>query len=109
MKELGALITFLGIQAIPHLFEYILTQRAYIHNILNLAGMSECHPTSTPTATKHSPIVEDQQLYNNSTLFRRLIDALQYLTITHPDITFTVNKLCQTMHKPYNLHFQQLK
>lgn len=42
-------------------------------------------------------------------MFRQLTGALQYLIITRPHIAFTVNKLCQTMHKPYNIHFQQLK
>lgn len=60
MEELGSLTTFLGIQAILHLFGYILTQWTYVHNILNQAGMSDYHPTSTPTTTKYFPTIEDQ-------------------------------------------------
>ena len=34
---------------------------------------------------------------------------LQYCTITRPDITYTVNKLCQFMHAPTSTHLQVVK
>lgn len=59
MKELGSLITFIGIQAIPLSSGYILTQQAYVHTIHHRVGMSDNHPTSTPTTIKHSPSIDD--------------------------------------------------
>uniref|UniRef100_A0A2N9EZA0 Apple domain-containing protein n=1 Tax=Fagus sylvatica TaxID=28930 RepID=A0A2N9EZA0_FAGSY len=42
-------------------------------------------------------------------LFRSTVGALQYLSLTRPDIAFTVNKLSQFMHKPTLLHWQSVK
>lgn len=42
-------------------------------------------------------------------MFRSIIGALQYITLTRPDLSFAVNKLSQFMHQPTELHVQQLK
>lgn len=109
MKDLRPLATFFGIQALLTPKGYILTQKLYAHNILCHVGLSESHPAVTLAATKHQSSQADNIPYNNPTQFRQLIGALQYLTITRSDISYIVNKLCQTMHHPANLHFQQLK
>ncbi|XP_020222461.1 uncharacterized protein LOC109804946 [Cajanus cajan] len=38
-----------------------------------------------------------------------IVGALQYLTITRPDIVYTVNKLCQFMHNPLDVHWKETK
>ncbi|XP_022850662.1 uncharacterized protein LOC111372542 [Olea europaea var. sylvestris] len=35
--------------------------------------------------------------------------ALQYLTITRPDLSFGINSICQFMHAPTEDHFRALK
>lgn len=42
----------------------------------------------------------------NSSPYQRLIGKLIYLTITRPDITFTVQLLAQFMHSPTIIHMQ---
>ena len=42
-------------------------------------------------------------------LYRSLADALQYLTITRPDISFAVQQICLYMHDPREEHFATLK
>ena len=45
----------------------------------------------------------------DNTKFRRIIGSLQYISLTRPDISFSVNKLSQFMHKPTTTHFTAKK
>ncbi|XP_073033739.1 secreted RxLR effector protein 161-like [Primulina eburnea] len=47
--------------------------------------------------------------FDNVTLYRSIVSALQYLTITHPDIVYSVNKVCQFMQAPLHLHWKAVK
>lgn len=57
-----------------------------------------------PSLTSFSP-----DLFDNPSLYRSIVGALQYLTITRLDISFTVNQLCQHMHAPTLSHFSAVK
>ncbi|KAI0497727.1 hypothetical protein KFK09_020961 [Dendrobium nobile] len=59
-------------------------------------------------STKNSPS-NDSTKFSNLKLYRQLVGALQYLILTRPDITYAVNKACQHMHQPTDLHFESLK
>jgi hypothetical protein len=43
------------------------------------------------------------------TTYRAILGSLQYLSLTQPDICFTVNKLSQFMHKSTDIHWQIVK
>jgi hypothetical protein len=45
----------------------------------------------------------------DTTLYRQMVDALQYCTLTRPDIAFSINQLCQHMHTPSTLHWTAAK
>ena len=42
-------------------------------------------------------------------MLRSLTDALQYLTITKSNLSFSGNFICQFMHTPTKNHFYALK
>ena len=53
-------------------------------------------------------------LHSNSPLsdpheYRHVVGALQYLTITRPDMSYAVNQVCQFMHAPTTEHLQAVK
>jgi histone deacetylase 1/2 len=45
----------------------------------------------------------------DETEYRSIVGALQYLTLTRPDISFVVNKVCQFLHKPSKNHWSAVK
>ena len=51
----------------------------------------------------------DGPLFSYPTLYRSLVGALQYLTITRPDITHVVNSVNQFLHSPTEDHFLAIK
>lgn len=60
---------------------------------------------------QHLVLLEDnyQCLMTNFTLHRSLVEALQYLIMTMPDITYVVNQVSQFMHSPTITHFLTFK
>ncbi|XP_019161143.1 PREDICTED: uncharacterized protein LOC109157759 [Ipomoea nil] len=70
--------------------------------------MAECKPFSTLISTSKT-VVFDTTLYDDPTQYRSLAGALQYLTVTRPNLSFSVNQLCQHMHSPTVSHWEQLK
>jgi hypothetical protein len=51
----------------------------------------------------------DGPLFSDPTLYRSLVGALQYLTITRPDIAYAVNSVSQFPHSPTEDHFLAVK
>jgi hypothetical protein len=43
------------------------------------------------------------------TKYRSMVGALQHLTLTRPDISFSVNKVCQYLHSPTTSHMTTVK
>ncbi|XP_042974809.1 uncharacterized mitochondrial protein AtMg00810-like [Carya illinoinensis] len=70
--------------------------------------MVEAKPITTPFVVGQHPSTK-WKLFSDPTLFRSLAGALQYLTITRPDLSFNVNSICQYMHAPTEDHFRALK
>jgi histone deacetylase 1/2 len=45
----------------------------------------------------------------DATAYRSLVGGLQYLTITRPDISYAVNRVCQFLHAPTVSHWSAVK
>ncbi|XP_028554437.1 uncharacterized protein LOC114580593 [Dendrobium catenatum] len=108
MKNLGTVTQFLGIAAKQTKTGLILHQSTYAEQILQRAGMLNCKPVSTPTTTK-STTAESSKDFDNPKLYRQIVGALQYLTLTRPDLTYAVNRAYQYMHQPSVDNFEKLK
>lgn len=47
--------------------------------------------------------------FHDTQLYRSIVGALQYTTITRPEIAYCVNQVCQLMHNPLLSHWQAIK
>lgn len=59
-----------------------------------------------PTPMVSSPLLSatSDSIFSYRHLCRSTVGALQYLTVTRPDIAFSINKICQYMQKPLDQH-----
>jgi len=109
MKDLGELHHFLGMHVQRRGDGLLLSQRQYMLDILDRAGMTECKPCSTPVDTNSKVAAAKGAPMFDATDFRSLAGALQYLTFTRPDIAYAVQQICLHMHDPREPHLAALK
>ncbi|WVZ84149.1 LOW QUALITY PROTEIN: hypothetical protein U9M48_031209 [Paspalum notatum var. saurae] len=110
MMDLGAL-HFLGIAVTRSSDGLFLSQRQYAVELLQRAGMAECHPTPTPVDTHAKLSATDGVLLSekDASEYRSLAGALQYLTLTRPDLAYAVQQVCLFMHAPREPHRALIK
>jgi len=109
VKDMGHLHFFLSIEAIPTAKGLFLSQHKYIRDLLSKTSMDMAKDIHTPMSTSTPLILTNGSAPPNSTEYRRVIGALQYLGLTRPDIAFAVNRLSQFMHKPTACHWTAAK
>jgi histone deacetylase 1/2 len=111
IKDLGALKFFLGVQVTRDAGGFFLTQSQYAEDVLERAGMMNCKPASTPADTKLKLSLQDgKPLFDqDASFYRSIVGALQYLTLTRPDVAYAVNQACLYMHAPRDIHWNLVK
>ena len=106
LKDLGNLHYFLGIEVNKLGDGLKLSQERYAADVLQRAGMHKCKAIDTPlSSTEKLSVTEGEPLgTEDATRYRSIVGALQYLTLTRPAISFSVNKVCQFLHAPTSVH-----
>jgi histone deacetylase 1/2 len=112
VKDLGPLHFFLGIEVLSQSSGgLILTQRKYALELLRRAWMLKCQPATTPM-TVSDPLSTSSGLplsSDEATRYRSVVGGLQYLTVTRPDLSYAVNRVCQFLHEPRDTHWAAVK
>ncbi|GAV67432.1 hypothetical protein CFOL_v3_10938 [Cephalotus follicularis] len=71
--------------------------------------MDGAKPITTPISTTSTLSKHLGKPLSNPTEYRSLVKALQYVTLTRPDISFAVNKVYQFMATPTDIHWSLVK
>jgi hypothetical protein len=110
LKDLGDLHYFLGIQVTRRSYGLCLSQEKYVVEVLQKAGMHKCKLVKTPLSMAEKLVIgTGTTLTNEATKYRSIVGGLQYLTLTRPDISFPVNRVCQFLHTPTDFHMVAVK
>ncbi|WVZ53780.1 hypothetical protein U9M48_004676, partial [Paspalum notatum var. saurae] len=109
MMDLGDLHHFLGISVTRSVDSLFLSQRQYASDLLQRAGMAECHSISTLVDTRAKLSATDGAPVADPTEYSSLAGALQYLTLTRPDLAYAVQQVCLFMHDPREPHLALIK
>ena len=108
VKDLGSLSYFLGIEVASTSGGMSLTQQKYALDLLRRANMHDCKPVATPMCPTEKLSREAGRVLNEEDSFRyqSTVGGLQYLTLTRPNLSFAVNKVCQFLASPTDVHWE---
>ncbi|KAH9678849.1 retrovirus-related pol polyprotein from transposon RE1 [Citrus sinensis] len=106
MKDLGVLKYFLGIEISRGPTGMFLSQRKYTLDILAETGLLGAKPAPSPIDQNHRLALDDGPMYSDLVQYRKLIGRLIYLTITRPELCYSVHVLAQFMQCPREIHWE---
>lgn len=106
IKDLGKLGYFLGIEFSHSKKGIFMSQRKYALDILEDSGHTGSRPESFPMEQNVKLTLTDGEKLHDPMRYRRLIGRLIYLTVTRPDIVYSVRTLSQYMHEPRKPHWE---
>jgi len=90
MSMMGELNFFLGLQIKQSKEGTFVHQGKYTKDVLKKFAMADAKPLSTPMATMTALDADEDGEAVDQKEYRSMIDSLLYLTVTRPDIHFTV-------------------
>lgn len=105
IKGLNPLHYFLGIELHCTNSSLFLSQTKYITDLLVGTNMHASKSVSTPMAVSDSLNAFDGNSINDPSYFHSIVGSLQYLSLTRPNISYTVNRVCQYMHHSRTPHW----
>ena len=103
IKDLGMLKYFLGVKVMRSKQGILLSQHKYVLNMLSETGKLGAKPYSTPMAPSVQ-LTKEGELFEDPERYRRLIEKLNYLTVSCSDIAYSVSVLSQYMSSPTISH-----
>jgi hypothetical protein len=111
LKDLGVVHYFLGIEVKHMIKGLLMTQERYARDILQRVNMATCKAVSTPMVPADKMLINDREPLKpqDATQYRSIMGALQYLTLTHPYLSFAMNRVCQFLHSPTTAHWERVK
>ena len=97
---MGRLKYFLGIEFACGTGKMVLSQRKYALDLLQEAGILKCKLEATPVGPNLEFWDNTSELVEDIGTYQRMIGKLIYLTVTRSYISYAVDLLSRSMHKP---------
>ena len=98
-KDLGMLKYFLGVEVMRSKRGIFLSQRKYVLVLLSEIGKLVAKSYQSPIA-QSLYLTREGGLFKDLERYRRLVGKLNYLTVTHPDIAYSISVVSQYMASP---------
>lgn len=109
LKDLRNLSYFFGIHIQRTAKGLHLNQAKCILDLIHRANMIGAKPNAAPCTSGKKLTKFDGDPLPDPSIYRHIIGALQYCTLTRADISHSVNQFCQFLHCPTIVHFTAAK
>ncbi|GJR83320.1 retrovirus-related pol polyprotein from transposon TNT 1-94 [Tanacetum coccineum] len=109
MSMMGELNFFLGLQIKQMEDEIFFNQSKYIKEMLKKFGLEDSKPTKTSRSPEFKLIKDDEADSVDSSKYRGMIGSLLYLTVSRPDIMFSVCLCARFQENPKTTHLEAVK
>jgi len=86
-----------------------LRQTRYIIDLLDRVQLTGIRPYRAPCVSSSKLFEFDGEILPDPSEYRHTVGALQYVILTRPDITYSVNQLCQHLQAPTFAHWTAAK
>ena len=83
-----------------------MSQRKYALDIFQHTSLIGARPEKFPMEQNLKLSSTEREKLNDRSKYRRLVGRLIYLTVTRPDIMYSVRMLSQFMHEPRKPHWE---
>jgi len=103
-KDLDKLRYFLSIEVAQSNDGIVISQRKYAMDILEETGLVSSKSVDTPMDPNTKLLQNQGGPISHPEQYRRLVEKLNYLTVTHPDISFAVSVVSQFLNSPCEDH-----
>jgi hypothetical protein len=86
------------------------SQAKYVTELSHKTGMFSCKAVSKPLSISKKKLAYTGVLEpNDSSHYYNIVSGLQYLILMCPDLSFTINKICQYLHSLTTVHLIVVK
>ena len=109
MKELGELKHFLGLEVEKLKKGIFLYQQKYAKDLLETNGMFECKPLSTPMGLNVKLWAWEGKDLEDTRMYPQLVGILIYLSLTRPDLVYTIRVASCYMKSPKRPHLEAVR
>nr|XP_009795432.1 PREDICTED: uncharacterized protein LOC104242127 [Nicotiana sylvestris] len=94
-----------GIEVAQSRSDIVISQRKYALDILEEIGMTGCRPVDIPMNSNSKLLPGQGEPFSDPARYRQLVGKLNYLTVTRPDISFSVSVMSQFMDSLCDCHW----
>lgn len=109
VRDLGKLQYFLGMEIAQSKQGIFISQRKYVLDFLKETGKLGCKPARTPLERNWKSKVNEKDPPFDWKRYQRLVGKLIYLSLTRPDITYSVSFVSRFMHSPTKRHYEAVQ
>ena len=106
---IGEMKYFLGLQIVQKKEGIFISQTNYLRDLLKRFCLETCKPIGTPMVTRHKLSTKDETPTVGQKKYRSMIEGLQYLTHTRPDIENVVKIVAIFQVDPKEAHYVVVK